>query len=96
MYKRIKKTILQDILKPIAETEGKIEEKADYIFGCLMQNGVVSDKDRHCFIREFFRHISKISDDISGILDKTLMKTLNKLHISIEEDAGEDHGTKNP
>ena len=96
MYRRIKKKILTDILKPIAETEGKIEDKADYIFGCLMQNGVVSDKDRPCFINEFFKHISQISDDISDILDKTVMKTLEKLHISIEEEADEDQGTKSP
>ena len=86
MYKSIKKKILTSILKPIANTEGKLQDKADYIFGCLMRSGVVDESDKPCFIKEFFRHINKVSDDISNALDKTVMKALKKLNISIEDE----------
>jgi len=86
MYKRVKKKILTSILTPIANTEGKIEDKADYIFSCLMRRGIVSDTDRPCFIDEFFRHINKMSDDISNMLDKAVMKALKKMNISIENE----------
>jgi len=89
MYK-IKKKILTRILTPIANTEGRIQDKADYIFGCLMRSGVVSEKDKPCFIQEFFRHINKMSDGISNALDRTVMKALNKLNISIEEENNKD------
>ena len=86
MYKSIKKKILHNILRPIANTEGKLQDKADTIFGCLMHSGLVSKEDRPCFIEEFFRHINKISDDMNSALDKAVMKTLKKLKISIEDD----------
>jgi len=86
MYKRVKKKILKSILTPIANTEGRLQDKADYIFGCLMRSGVVSDKDKPCFINEFFRHINKVSDNISNVLDIAVMKTLKKLNISIEDE----------
>lgn len=86
MYKRVKKKILTSILTPIANTEGKLEDKADYIFSCLMRRGIVSDTDRPCFIDEFFRHINKMSDDFSNILDKAVMKALKKMNISIENE----------
>ena len=75
---------------PISNTEGKIQDKADYIFGCLMKSGVVSDNDKSCFINEFFKHINKVSDDLSNALDKAVMKTLKGLNISIEEDSKEN------
>ena len=84
MYKRVKKKILTSILTPIANTEGKIEDKADYIFSCLMRKGIVTDTDRPCFIREFFGYINKMSDDISNIMDKAVMKALKKMNISVE------------
>ncbi|MGA1795040.1 MAG: hypothetical protein ACMUIL_04185 [bacterium] len=84
MYKRVKKKILMSILTPIANTEGKLEDKADYIFSCLMRKGIVSDSDRPCFIREFFGHINKMSDDFSNMLDKAVMKALKKMNISVE------------
>lgn len=96
MSRRIKKKILSAILDPIAKTENKLQDKADYIFGCLIKNKLVSDEDKPCFIREFFRHISQISDDMSSALDKAVMKTLEKLNISIEEEGEEDQRTKNP
>ena len=43
---KIKKQILTRILTPIANTEGRIQDKADYIFGCLMQRGVVNEEDK--------------------------------------------------
>jgi hypothetical protein len=90
VYRYVKKKILTNILTPIANTEGRIQDKADYIFGCLMKSGVVSDKDKSCFINEFFNHINKVSDDISDVLDKAVMKTLKKLNISIEEDSNQN------
>lgn len=96
MYKRIKKQILNSILSPIANTEGKLQDKADYIFSSLISKGVVSDKDKSFFITEFFRHINQISDDMSNALDKTVMKTLKKLNISIDEKTDENQGTKSP
>ena len=85
MYKAVKKKILKSILRPIAETEGKLEDKADYIFSCLSRNGVVSEEDKHCFIKEFFGHISSISDNMSNALDKAVERALKALNISIEE-----------
>lgn len=87
MYKYVKKKILTNILTPISNTEGRLQDKADYIFGCLMKSGVVSDKDKSCFINEFFRQINKVSDDFSNILDKAVLKTLKKLNISIKEES---------
>lgn len=87
MYKMVKKKILTNILTPIANTEGRIQDKADHIFGCLMRSGIVSYKDKSCFINEFFSHINKVSDDIDNVLDRAVMKTLKKLNISIEEES---------
>lgn len=86
MYKSVKKKILTNILTPIANTEGRLQDKADYIFGCLMRRGVVSNEDKPCFINEFFLHINKVSDDISNVLDKAVMKTLKKFNIYIEDE----------
>jgi hypothetical protein len=51
---------------------------------------VVSNEDKSCFINEFFRHINKVSDDISNVLDKAVMRTLKKLNISIEDEGKGD------
>ena len=87
MYKYVKKKILTNILTPISNTEGRIQDKADYIFGCLIKSGVVTDKDKSCFINEFFKHINKVSDNISNALDKAVIKTLKGLNITIEDDS---------
>jgi hypothetical protein len=90
MYKNVTKKILTSIVAPIANTEGKLEDKADYIFSCLMRRGIVSDTDRPCFINEFFGHINKMSDDFSKMLDKAVMKALKKMNISIEDEEKAD------
>ncbi len=90
MTKKIRKEILNKLLKPIANTEDKLENKADRIFVCLIKNKIISNEDRTCFITEFFKYISQISDDLSKAFDKAVMKALEKLNISIEDEAEEN------
>lgn len=86
MYRKISKSFLDKIIKPIANTEGKLQDKTDYIFGCLIKHGIVTDEDKCSFIEELSGHITQISDGMSNAFDKAIKMALKKLDIMIDED----------